>query len=127
MARPSLLFVLVALLCGCGGSNGAQLHGPVTLNGQPIESGTLQFLPADGSGQPVGAEIKQGTYAVADVPVGKTTVMITALRETGEVIEEGGRKWPKLVSIVPAHYARGWEIEVQPGKHEQPIALTSSP
>lgn len=120
--------LLLLLLGGCGSSGtGASVHGQVTVDGTAIETGSLQFLPIDGKGQPVGAEIKQGAYEVSNVPPGKVNVTITAMNQTGETVDEWGRKSPDMISLVPAKYAQGYPIDVVAGNQEIPIELKSTP
>ncbi|MBN9122237.1 MAG: hypothetical protein J0I06_24375 [Planctomycetes bacterium] len=69
--------MLVGLSFGCGGS-GSSVSGTVTFNGQPVESGNINFIPADGKGAPVGGEIKGGKYTVRNVTPGKNKVVVTA-------------------------------------------------
>ena len=129
--RGSHSFVLGALLAflscvGCGsGGTGASLSGPVTLDGQPIASGNLQFMPATGEGQPVSAEVKDGKYSATDVPLGKVKVMVQAFKQVGEMDDGSGRKYPKLEPIVPPQYRDGIEIDVSAGSKEVPIVMTS--
>ena len=71
-------FTLGAVLLGAGCNNGsakAKIHGKVTLDGQPVPTGSIAFLPADGKGQTAGAIIKDGAYE-AEVPVGSMRVEI---------------------------------------------------
>ena len=68
MKRIGNLIVGIALACallcaGCNsGSGKAKIHGKVTLDGQPVPTGSIAFIPADGKGQTAGAIIKDGLY-----------------------------------------------------------------
>lgn len=125
--RKQFAFVLICLgVCGCGASGDEHLvriKGKVTIDQQPIESGTLQFLP-QGEGIAAGAAINNGEYEAAITP-GKARVIITATRPTGKAIQEYSTSIPEVVSIVPAKYAQGIDIEIAPGATSQDFMLTS--
>lgn len=87
MPRRAFLLALglVPLLlagCGGGGSTGT-VTGDVTLDGQPMKKGAIQFVPADGKSAEVGADIIDGKYSVV-VPVGDMQVKITSDIVTGK-------------------------------------------
>ena len=53
MSTLRLLFVacsMIPLLIGCGGESGISVNGTVTYDGQPLQSGSVTFEPADGVG-----------------------------------------------------------------------------
>ena len=70
-------FLCLAFAGGCGGQPKAQVSGLVTLDGVPIENGTIQFYPVGGSGQTAGGGIENGKYRL-DASVGEMTVTINA-------------------------------------------------
>jgi hypothetical protein len=87
--RPPLfrLVALTGVLCalllaGCGGDGRIQLSGRVTFDGQPIDQGTIDFLPADGQGPTAGGLIEGGRYSVRVAP-GMKRVEIQGFREIG--------------------------------------------
>jgi hypothetical protein len=114
---------------GCGHASNSQatakLAGKVTLDQQPLESGRIQFLPRQ-SGQPAGAEIEAGHYSAERVPLGSVRVLFTSVRETGRTINEGGHTFPDRVSLIPAAYQSGIEIQVSGNKDDQDFALVST-
>jgi len=61
---------LTALLAGgCGASSSDYpVTGTVTWKGQPLDQGSIQFLPEEGKGTMVGAEIRDGHYALPNPP-----------------------------------------------------------
>ena len=74
-ARPGsawpLLLPLAGLLAGgCGSltSSGYSVSGTVTWNGQPLDQGSIQFLPEGGQGEMVGAGISGGRYTCRTRP-----------------------------------------------------------
>jgi hypothetical protein len=74
-----------ALSSGCGGSQGAKctISGKVTVDGQPVEAGTISFEPAAGDAPSGGGEIKAGSYT-AVVPRGSHKVRINVPKVIGE-------------------------------------------
>ena len=107
----------------------AKISGAVTLDGANVESGRVNFMPTAGvKGQPVSADIVDGRYSQDDVPLGNVTVTFNITKDTGEMITEGDREpYPKIVSIVPAHYAQGISLNVTGDNAAQDFALTSTP
>jgi hypothetical protein len=73
---------LAAALAGCGGENPLgrkAISGKVTLNGQPLENGTIEFAPQVEGGVSSGGIISGGAYSIAaeqGLPVGKYRVAI---------------------------------------------------
>lgn len=82
-----LLALAVAPGCGSGDSlNRQAVSGTVTLDGQPLDQGTIEFVPTDAQGLLSGSLITSGNFAVpADkgLPPGKYTVRISSAEATG--------------------------------------------
>jgi hypothetical protein len=77
-----LLVFIVICAIGCGSSR-SSLTGIVTLDGQPLDNGTLQLIPDDRNTlkQPTGAVISNGKYSIPvdpGLPVGIYTVRISS-------------------------------------------------
>jgi hypothetical protein len=71
-----IVFAAVLFCAGCNsGSSKVKVHGKVTLDGQPVPTGSIAFIPTDGKGQTAGGIIKDGTYQ-AEVSVGSMRVEI---------------------------------------------------
>lgn len=84
--------LLLAVCLGCGGSGGVPVRGEVTYDGQPVDSGSITFQPADGAGRSTGATIENGRYAItgeASPLPGKYTVNIRAALKTGKQVKAG--------------------------------------
>lgn len=64
-------------LAGCDKSTSIQ--GRVTLNGKPVEEGTISFRPTDGKGPSAGGVIAYGEYSVPKASVGTKVVILTAI------------------------------------------------
>ena len=125
----SLLLVFASLavlsLAGCGGHKyqGTSLSGSVTVGGQPIEKGTISFVPT-GDGPVVSAPITNGSYTTEErVPVGKVRVTFIAIKETGATKTEGGRTLPETVSLIPDKYKDGIEKDITASDTKLDFAL----
>src|SRR5438128_1674635 len=73
--RPIVLAIGLASV-GCGSDDGLPrqaVTGSVSLGGKPLASGTINFMPADPTGEvtPVAAIISDGVYSIsrADGPI----------------------------------------------------------
>lgn len=109
-------FSIVVLVSGCGGQSGPErpaISGAVLLDGKPLESGTISFLPAPGTqGPTAGGIIEDGKYSIAageGAAVGMARVEIRSPRKTGKQIEVGSPTPPgtmvdETVEAVPARY-----------------------
>lgn len=77
------LFVVV--LSGCSGAspNISTVAGTVTLDGQPLKSGTIRFDATDGRTAAADASIADGKYT-AKLPPGEKRVAITAPKVIGK-------------------------------------------
>lgn len=76
IASAAVLVALLIPIAGCGTkkTTGSSLSGKVTLNGQPVKGGTLQFYSEAGA---YTASIDgDGNYNLPDVPVGEMTVTV---------------------------------------------------
>lgn len=101
---------LLVTLAGCGSDNGLiTISGTVTLDGQPIENGSISLMPVSGNGIAGGGSIENGRYT-AESSAGEMAVQINAIVEvrkenpTAEEVERGldiDRQ-----QILPAEYNR---------------------
>lgn len=67
---------LLVFLSGCGPAT-ASVKGTVTVDGEPLKSGVISFVPADGAGAPATTAISDGAYTLEMAP-GKKAVQISA-------------------------------------------------
>jgi hypothetical protein len=122
---------------GCTGGK-VVVRGTVTVDGQPIDEGSISLEPADGQGPTTGGMIQAGKYElVGDAAVipGAKIVRIVGLRQTGKMVPAGppapkGTLIPELVQCVPAHYndKSQLRVEVVPGKaNTHDFSLDSRP
>lgn len=74
-------------LSGCGDPAGGvvtvPIAGTVTMEGEPLESGSLTLSPADGQGATAGAVIQKGKFS-AKVPPGSKLVQISSSKVVGQ-------------------------------------------
>jgi hypothetical protein len=73
-------FVLVIItMSGCSRDGTVKISGKVTVDGTPVETGSIAFAPADGQTSVQGAEIVNGEYS-AKVPPGAKIVRIRGMK-----------------------------------------------
>ena len=127
--RPLSLIVSAASIAmlanGCGGQSGIErpaVSGTVLLDGQPIESGTISFVPAPGTkGPTAGGIIKSGKYSISEgdgAAVGTARVEISSSKATGKMIEVGspmppGTKIEETIEAVPTKYNKNSTLTVE--------------
>ena len=113
MFQKKVCFLIVALCgslmigagCNKSGRVEADVSGKVTINGESIPQGTIEFEKPDGSGVG-GGNIVDGTYS-AKAPIGEVRVRISGYKVDGQVVADPGlddRMIDKLVSIVPEKF-----------------------
>lgn len=126
----------VLLLVGCdrGGLERATVFGNVTLNGAPVESGTIAFYPAEGTlGPSSGGVIEAGRYRVKSakgVVVGKSRVEISSLQMSGRMVPDpiiAGVMMEEYVEAIPEKYNTESTLvrEIESGKNEIDFNLNS--
>jgi len=132
--------ILTTALCcwGCGpGGDRAGVSGKITLDGQPLPSGSIAFEPIEGTQSPsAGAEIRDGSYAIdrdKGPTSGKFRVKINSQRKTGKKIAAGSPAPPgtlvdETVEAVPARYNKQSQLraELKAGSNPVHFELTSS-
>ena len=106
----TLFGLVLAVLCmGCG-DNASSVNGDVTFEGQPVQDGRIDFLPADGNGQSASGAIVNGRYAINGVGPGPKIVQITAypkaeairsVQELANAAEKGTPAAP-ITPLIPA-------------------------
>jgi hypothetical protein len=105
---------LVVAVSGCGGESGPRtmrVWGVVTYDGKPVEDGTIDFVPTDGS-RPAQGQIKAGRYDLpteAGPEAEKTyRVQINSLVKTGKSVPNlmpgGDPTMETLENIIPVEY-----------------------
>jgi hypothetical protein len=109
----------------------------VTYNGEPLQIGSLLFVPVGGGPSSEGnidrnGNYRMGTYTTVDGAVlGKHQVMITAFTSMGGngLPEDSIKGDSAPVSIIPEKYGdlakSGLEIEVKEGQNNVDFVLTA--
>jgi len=128
--QPWIALSVVAAMFVAGCSKGpamADVHGRVTVNGQPLAEGAIRFIPLDGNAPATGGSIRDGSFQV-QVPVAKQRVEIAA-----NVIDQ--EKTPLnatadeiiMKALVPERYNLQSELtlDVVPGLNEPAYELTN--
>ena len=141
ISRASWLILLLPVIVGCGPGNplGRQaVGGKVTLDGAPLDNGTISFSPESGAGVSSGTVVKDGRYSIdaaKGLPPGKYLVRINATvldsadpgRKTGvaSLMQAG---MPGIERIAPTY---NWQskivVEVVGGKQSKFDFDTKSP
>ena len=106
------IWILLLVAGGCSGQRGG-VAGKVTLDGAALETGSISFLPIEGTESPTaGAVITNGAYEIprdkGPMP-GIFRVEIRAQRKTGNKIPAGSPAPPgtlvdETVEAIPARY-----------------------
>ena len=90
-------------LSGCGQNGRQALSGSVTLDGQPLASGSITFQPMAGStGSTSGTSIQDGNFTIDKTNgllPGKYAVSIQSSWKTGRMKNEGGVQIPELIPL----------------------------
>lgn len=129
----SLAFAVLGL-AGCG-SGKPIVTGVVTLDGKPLENGTIQFFPVAGDGQTSAATLAaDGSYRMEASPT-KMKVVIHAVKIVGKrKMYEGQADSPTIdltEELVPARYSDMNKTEltytVTNGPNKADFALQSNP
>lgn len=116
--RTLYAFFSAALIFAAGGCSsaddpGVPVSGQVTLDGQPLPGGTIDFLPTDGQGASAGAQIVDGAYE-AHVPPGAKQVTIVAQREdTDGKASADPHAGPRMEQYLPARYNSRTELKAE--------------
>jgi len=127
MWRCFLLLAFLTCTIGCGRSDGPKMiavTGQITLDGKPLDAGSISFLPVDGNGVPSGAKISGGAYR-ADVPPGEKRVEIRAPKVVGQRdAYQGDPNSPKVDIIeerIPHRYNAQSELRAKVADKIPPI------
>lgn len=89
-----MFFLGLALVgcLGCGNPEAGQaVHGTVTVDGAPLEQGTILFTPLDAKGDAASGEIRDGKFSIAASAgphSGTHQVEIHALRKSGRQVQK---------------------------------------
>jgi hypothetical protein len=127
--------VLCVAAIGCSADTGGRvtISGDVTLNGAPLETGTISFMPADGKGATAGATITAGKYETEIAP-GAKKVSITAEKVISQrprdPADPSGEQITETQKLIPPQYNDQTTLTVDvpaTGKKDANFALTGTP
>jgi hypothetical protein len=111
---------LSIVVAGCArGPATGKVNGEVTLDGQPLTKGHVEFSPLDGQGQTGGAIIANGQFS-AEIPVAKMKVAIHSPKVVGKrkAYDTPESPWEdEVAEALPPRYHINSDItlDVQPG------------
>lgn len=107
-----LVVSLLAVVLGCGGGAGPTrstipVRGKITLDGKPVDGGTITFDPKDGKGGAVSASISAGNYETRVEPGVKTVRVSYPKILRTEPVYPGSENSPMIditEEAIPARY-----------------------
>lgn len=129
--RATVALCLTMMVPGIGcnrqDTSRGEITGEVTLDGQPLEQGSLLFTPTDGArGVVTGGPINNGKYALSakDGPsIGWNRVEIRAVRKTGKMAQKpmapAGEMVEEYAEAIAARFnsASTLNVEVKSGEN----------
>jgi len=122
--------MLSLAVAGCSSdSSQGTVHGTVTLDGTPLASGLIRFVPTDGQSATSDATIAHGEFT-ATVPVGEKRVSISAPKVVGKRKAYATPDSPTVdvvEELLPERYNLRSElsITVEAGTQDAEFPLTS--
>ncbi|MDR0336699.1 MAG: hypothetical protein LBI18_06370 [Planctomycetaceae bacterium] len=137
-------FLFCCLGCTHDDLNRASVSGIVTLNGKPLEKGTIAWLPLHNEGPTIGCDIRNGKYSIpkkSGPAVGEYLVAIKGEPvPTGKKVPSGMNSSvmvDELVDPVPEKYRSGnmsekhpestLKVTISSGKNVHDFTLNSDP
>jgi hypothetical protein len=132
-----LATLVLAAGCDKNVANRGAVRGAVTLDGQPLEEGSILFTPMEGTqGITTGGQIEKGRYQLANAigpAVGWNRVEIQAMRKTGKMLQKPlgppGEMVPERQSLVPARFnsESTLKAEIKTGDNVIDFPLSAKP
>jgi hypothetical protein len=123
-----IVAALAILIAGCShGPPMGDVQGTVTVNGKPLEEGTIRFLPVNGDTQATGGSIRNGTFRI-QVPVVKQRVEIESnIIDPEKTPPNATADQIVMKALVPDRYNFQSELtlDVVPGVNEPTFKLTN--
>lgn len=125
-----LLVAVAAAATGCADDNKATVSGQVTLDGKPLEKGTVSFVPADGNSPSAVGRIEQGHYT-AEVPPGPKKIEVLGFRVIGREKHDPNDPSSPMIDVteqfLPDRYNKATELtcEIAGSQDDLDFALSS--
>jgi hypothetical protein len=123
MRRLSILLLLSLGIAGCSrqdypGAKRYPLSGKVTIDGQPLDWGSISFIPPSGEQRVSGDLIKDGAYSVPEekgANSGKYKVEIRWNRKTGRKVRDNdsGEMYDERKEGLPPRYHANSELSAE--------------
>ncbi len=118
---------ILLLVAGCGGSDSnteglAAVEGEITFDGQPLERGTVLFIPVGGAGRKTGGTIESGWYYIPETKgpnLGKYRVEVysygpgAGVGEDQGLAEEGEEGQGSVKQRIPTAYNKKSTLQVE--------------
>jgi hypothetical protein len=127
-----LAAISLAALLGCGETKRMPIEGTVSLDGQPLEKGSITFRPLPGTtGPTAGAAIVNGKFVIMSSGgpfAGKFVVEISDVRATGRKVEGPRGLVDEHLEFLPARYNTRSELQAEvkdTGRNNLEFALKS--
>ena len=138
--RPAARLTLVVAMglaltvAGCGSPSDEYarfaVEGKVTLDGQPLKSGTISFI-AKGVGASASAEVADGSFRLGEsdgLSPGGYRVEVFSLQPTGRKVpnaDESGTLVDETTNVIPERYNVRSELttEIPPGGSKEPLSF----
>src|SRR5665213_192102 len=100
-ATPALVF-LVFSGCGYGADSRVPVKGKVMVDGAPVESGAITFIPTEAGREKASGPIKDGTYSIAAAQgpnPGAYRVDVVVRKKTGRMVGTPGDPEVKMDEV----------------------------
>jgi hypothetical protein len=127
MSRSLLIAAIALTFAGCGSPTG-DLHGTVTLNGQPVADGVISFQPEKETRAPsVGGRIVDGEYDVQGLVPGMYRVEVRSWATTSKTVNGPFGPTQERINIIPKRYwgeTTQLHLEVRPGANAGDFELS---
>lgn len=126
--------VLIILGCNSSDSQRGAVSGSVTLDGEPLEQGSIMFVPLPGtSGSVAAGAIEGGRYLILQevgAALGTNKVEIRSSRKTGRTIRKYGphtRPVDEVIQLIPQNYNKKsiLKVDVTSGSNVLDFDLTT--
>ncbi|TWT86660.1 hypothetical protein Mal64_34890 [Pseudobythopirellula maris] len=135
-AVASVVALLALMTAGCGGPYDATVYGAVTLDGQPLPSGTVSFFPTSDGPTAYSRIDDSGMYQIRTgrekgLPPGEYAVTVVAREKPTVDQSNSGGPPPAGRMLTPQRYRNrdqsGLVYTVEPGANQIDLELTSQP
>ena len=105
---------------GCGTPTTAEVAGEVTVDGRPVDAGSVTFVPTDPNGRQFHAIVENGAYKVTHKRVppalpGKYKVEVRWAKPTGKKVMTDGGEQDDRKEGLPAKYHAASELTADLG------------